>query len=130
MEPNLFTKDEDNKEALLAIQEIKHILILSEANHLQTNRSLHGRYLFGAVNAHLIRHSFTICIFEKPHLLNLHPDIWWHKYTADGLLHTQRCPIHRTDSCVVMFSRVYLLRTRKTHLHWIQSQQLRSHIQI
>jgi hypothetical protein len=31
MEPNLFTKDEDNKEALLAIQDFKHILILSEA---------------------------------------------------------------------------------------------------
>jgi hypothetical protein len=130
MEPNLFTKDEDNKEALLAIQDFKHILILSEANYLQPNQSLHGRYLFGAVNAHLIRHSFTICIFEKPYLLNLHPDIWWHKYTADGLLHTHRCPIHRTNSCVVMFFRVYLLRTRKTHLHWIQSQQLRSHIQI
>jgi hypothetical protein len=65
MEPNLFTKDEDNKEALLAIQDFKHILILSEANYLQPNQSLHGRYLFGAVNAHLIRHSFTICIFEN-----------------------------------------------------------------
>jgi hypothetical protein len=69
MEPNLITKDEDNKEALLAIRDFKHILILSEANHLQPNQSLHGRYLFGAVNAHLIRHSFTICIFEKPYLI-------------------------------------------------------------